>query len=91
MTLDTKILKSLQICFPDADIDLINESYKHAGHMGDNGTGETHYCVEIVSNVFDGKTRLASQRLVMNALKELMGEGGIHALSIKIKKHKKII
>ena len=85
MKIDDKILENLKHNFPNANIELINESYKHAGHSGDNGTGQTHYKVEVSSNVFEGLSRLASQKMVMTALKPLMGDGGIHALSLKTK------
>lgn len=59
-----------------------NESAHHAGHMGDDGTGETHFRVEIVSHAFDGLSRVARQRLVNRALADLLAER-IHALAIK--------
>ena len=85
MKIDDKILENLKRNFPHANIELINESYKHAGHAGDNGTGQTHYKVEVISDVFEGLSRLASQKMVMTVLKPLMGDGGIHALSLKTK------
>ena len=85
MKIDDKILNSLTDNFSNADIEVINESYKHSGHAGDNGTGQTHYKVKVVSEIFEGKTRLEAQRMVMDILKSLMGDGGIHALSVETK------
>jgi BolA protein len=59
-----------------------NESAMHAGHMGDDGTGETHYRVEIESPAFAGATRVARQRLVNHALADLLATR-IHALAIR--------
>ena len=63
-------------------LDVINESHFHAGHMGDDGTGESHFRVEIESPRFTGLNRVARQRLVNQALAELLSTR-IHALAIK--------
>ncbi len=59
-----------------------NDSAKHHGHSGDDGTGESHFSVEIESAAFAGLSRLARQRLVNQALGDLPGQR-IHALAIK--------
>ena len=61
-----------------------NDSEKHRGHGGYDGSGESHFAVEVVSDRFTGLNRVARQRLVNEALGELMKER-IHALSIKAK------
>ncbi|WP_375401870.1 BolA family protein [uncultured Sphingomonas sp.] len=63
-------------------LDVANESAAHAGHMGDDGTGETHFAVAIESARFAGLNRVARQRLVNRALADLLA-GPIHALSIR--------
>jgi len=59
-----------------------NDSAQHAGHMGDDGTGESHFSVDIESAAFAGLNRVARQRLVNKALADLL-ETRIHALAIK--------
>lgn len=59
-----------------------NESAQHRGHLGDDGTGETHFRVEIESPAFVGQSRVARQRLVNAALADLLA-GRIHALAIR--------
>ncbi|MHA6723832.1 BolA family protein [Sphingomonas sp. RS2018] len=59
-----------------------NDSHQHAGHMGDDGTGETHFSVEIESARFAGLNRVACQRLVNHALADLLATR-IHALAIR--------
>lgn len=59
-----------------------NESVQHRGHLGDDGTGETHFRVEIESAAFAGQSRVARQRLVNQALADLLA-GSIHALAIR--------
>lgn len=61
---------------------VINTSHQHAGHMGDDGTGETHWVVVVASDRFAGLSRIARQRLVNNALADLLATR-IHALEIR--------
>lgn len=63
-------------------LEVINDSHHHAGHMGDDGTGETHFTVIVESPQFAGLSRVARQRLVNQALGHLL-ETRIHALSIR--------
>lgn len=59
-----------------------NDSEKHRGHAGYDGTGESHFSVAVTSAKFSGLNRVARQRLVNQALGDLMVER-IHALAIK--------
>lgn len=59
-----------------------NDSAQHAGHRGDDGTGETHFSVSIESPAFAGQSRVARQRLINRALADLLATR-IHALAIK--------
>ncbi len=61
-----------------------NDSEKHRGHAGYDGSGESHFSVEVVSAQFAGLNRVARQRLVNQALGDMMKER-IHALAIKAK------
>ncbi|MCR5871146.1 MULTISPECIES: BolA family transcriptional regulator [unclassified Sphingomonas] len=65
-----------------SQLDVINDSAKHRGHMGDDGSGESHFTVVIESDAFAGKSRLDRQRLVNRALGDLMIER-VHAMAIK--------
>lgn len=62
-------------------LEVLNESAQHRGHMGDDGTGETHFRVNVESATFDGLNRVARQRLVNRALADLLATR-IHALAI---------
>lgn len=59
-----------------------NDSAQHAGHMGDDGSGESHFSVVIESPAFAGQSRVARQRLVNEALADLLASR-IHALAIR--------
>jgi BolA protein len=63
-------------------LEVINDSHHHAGHMGDDGTGESHFTVIVESDRFVGLNRVARQRLVNQALADLLSSR-IHALAIR--------
>jgi BolA protein len=63
-------------------LEVINDSRHHAGHMGDDGTGESHFTVIVESERFVGLSRVARQRLVNQALADLLSSR-IHALAIR--------
>ena len=63
-------------------LDVINDSARHHGHAGDDGSGESHFTVVIESPAFAGKSRLERQRMVLRALGDIPGER-VHALAIK--------
>ncbi|MGC1269048.1 MAG: BolA family protein [Croceibacterium sp.] len=63
-------------------LDVINDSARHHGHAGDDGSGESHFTVVIESVAFIGKNRLERQRLVNSALGDIPGKR-VHALAIK--------
>ncbi|WP_010183341.1 BolA family protein [Sphingomonas sp. PAMC 26605] len=63
-------------------LEVSNDSAQHAGHLGDDGTGESHFSVDIVSAAFVGVSRVQRQRLVNSALADLLRDR-IHALAIR--------
>lgn len=63
-------------------LDVINESAQHRGHTGDDGSGESHFRVVVESAAFTGQSRVQRQRLVNQALADLLHEK-IHALAIR--------
>jgi BolA protein len=72
----------LRTALSPAQLAVINDSASHRGHMGDDGTGESHFTVEIVADAFAGQSRVQRQRLVNGAIGDLM-DGTVHALAIK--------
>jgi BolA protein len=63
------------------DVELVDESSKHAGHAGWKPGGGTHWRLSIVSPRFAGRSTVARHRMVYQALGELM-QNPIHALAI---------
>ena len=63
-----------------AHVEVVDESALHAGHAGAR-SGGGHFRAFVVSDHFEGKSRLERQRLVYAALSDEMG-AQIHALSM---------
>ncbi|RKF23115.1 BolA family transcriptional regulator [Altericroceibacterium spongiae] len=80
--LATEIHNLLTNSFAPERLEVINDSAKHSGHMGDDGSGESHFTVVIESAAFAGKNRLQRQRMVNHALGDIPGER-VHALAIR--------
>ncbi len=72
----------LTAAFAPTALAVINDSAKHSGHSGDDGSGASHFTVEIESAAFAGVSRLQRQRLVNAALGDIPG-GRVHALAVK--------
>ena len=72
----------LREAFAPSRLEVINDSAKHHGHAGDDGSGESHFTVTIESECFAGKSRLERQRMVNRALGDIPGER-VHALAIR--------
>jgi BolA family transcriptional regulator, general stress-responsive regulator len=72
----------LQHAFIPTRLAVINDSARHHGHSGDDGSGESHFTVVIESAAFTGKSRIERQRMVNRALGDIPGER-VHALAIK--------
>jgi len=83
MALETEIRTALGTLSPE-HLEVINESHKHAGHAGDDGSGESHWRVVISATSLQDKSRIGRHRAVHDALgKDIMGR--IHALAIEIR------
>ncbi|MCA1199513.1 BolA family transcriptional regulator [Sphingomonas sp. R647] len=78
----TEIAARLTGALAPSKLEVINDSAKHRGHSGDDGSGESHFTVVIESAAFTGKSRLDRQRLVNRALGDLMIER-VHAMAIR--------
>mgnify|MGYP001449830425 CR=1 FL=1 len=78
-----KITKKLENYFNPTLLEVINESELHSGHEGSPNTGNSHFFVKIKSSKFNNLSRVESQRLVYEVLKEEINDG-IHALRMDI-------
>lgn len=82
MKMEETIRKKLTDALQPETLHVINESHLHNGHAGDDGSGESHFRVEISSHNFKENGRIGQQREIFDILKDEMQK--IHALSIKI-------
>ncbi len=81
------IKEKLTIAFNPSHLEVRDESHKHAHHAGakahaaENGSGESHFHVVIISETFKGMSRLAKHRAVLDVLSEEIPK--IHAFSLE--------
>lgn len=62
-------------------VEVIDDSHRHAGHAGAR-SGAGHFRVHVVSPRFAGLSQVEAQRLVYQALADMIGPD-IHALSLR--------
>ena len=84
MPLADWITQTLETSLRPSHLSVMYESEQHRGHGGWREGGETHFRIDIVSEAFIGKSRLARHRLVNDALRGAF-EQGLHALAIAAK------
>ena len=80
--LRTEIERLLTQAFAPTLLEVTNDSARHRGHAGDDGSGESHFSVIIESAAFAGRGRLERQRMVNRALGDIPGER-VHALAVR--------
>ena len=80
MSFDAEIRRRLGALEP-VELELVDESSRHAGHAGAAPGGNTHWRLSIVSPRFAGCSTVMRHRMVYEALGELM-QHPIHALAI---------
>ncbi len=78
----TEMEALLTAAFAPTFLDVVNDSAKHHGHSGDDGSGQSHFTIQIESAAFTGVNRVMRQRMVNKALGDIPGER-VHALAIK--------
>jgi BolA family transcriptional regulator, general stress-responsive regulator len=81
-TVQHTITNKLREAFTPESLDVIDESHLHEGHAGHRPGGETHFRIYIVSDAFEGKSRIERHRLI-NATLAAELAGPVHALAIK--------
>jgi BolA protein len=82
MSMKERIAAKLMHGLRPTRLDIVDESDRHKGHAGWREGGETHYRVQIVSESFAGKSRVARHRMVYDQLGEEFA-AGLHALAVR--------
>jgi BolA protein len=80
MEIAAQMRQRLEIAFAPTVLEVVNESHRHAGHAGDDGSGESHFAVVIRAPALAEMGRVARHRAVHQALGDVVGR--IHALSV---------
>jgi BolA protein len=81
MSIRDAIQEKLARAFAPLRLEVIDESHQHEGHAGHREGGETHFRVHIVSEAFQGKSRIERHRMVNETLTAEL-KGRVHALAI---------
>ena len=68
MSVEDAIREKLAEAFTPAHLQVKNESHLHSGHASSPESGESHFRVTIVSDRFEGASRLDRHRLVNEVL-----------------------
>jgi BolA protein len=81
MSVEAEMRRLLMVALEPTRLDIVNESHLHAGHRSSPGTGESHFRMLIVSERFNGLSRVQRHRLVNETLGNIVG-GKVHALAL---------
>jgi len=84
MTTQQNITNKLREAFFPESLEVQDESHLHEGHAGHRPGGETHFRVYIVSQAFEGKSRIERHRMINATLSSELA-GSVHALAIHAK------
>ncbi len=78
-----EIRERLERSFAPQLLEVVNESHRHRGHSGDDGSGESHFHVTIRADGLAGLSRVARHRAIHAALgPDLIAR--IHALGLSV-------
>jgi BolA family transcriptional regulator, general stress-responsive regulator len=80
MRVEQELRERLVAAFHPTALDIRNDSGRHAGHAGDDGSGESHFHVVIRAPSLAPMNRVARHRAVHTAIGDLTTR--IHALGI---------
>lgn len=82
MSMKDEIDQRLRAAFSPSRLEIVNDSGRHAGHSGDDGTGESHFNILIRADGLASLSRVARHRAVYAALGDLTSR--IHAIALDI-------
>jgi BolA protein len=80
MNMQENIRNKISQAFKPKNLEVIDESHKHAGHSGWRESGETHFKVVLSAEAFAGMSRIERGRAVFNAID--YKEMGVHAIEL---------
>jgi BolA protein len=83
MGVKEEIEDRLTAAFHPTVLDVVNESHRHAGHAGDDGSGESHFHITIRAAALHDMNRLARHRAVQKALGDLNSR--VHSIGLDLR------
>lgn len=83
MSKEAEIRTAIMAAFDVQELEIKNESALHAGHSGDDGTGESHFAMRLRAPELAPLSRVARHRAVHKAMgPDLVAS--IHALALDL-------
>ncbi len=89
---ERQLRQKIETTFAPQECSIANDSPAHRGHAGAEEAvhkGESHFSIRIVSQNFEGLSRLERNRAVHRCLAEEMK--GIHALVLELKTAQEVL
>lgn len=82
MKVEEEMETRLTRAFQPSELTIMNESHRHAGHSGDDGSGASHFAVRIRAASLAAMGRVARHRAVHAALGDLNQR--VHAIALDV-------
>ena len=82
MGVKDEIEARLTAAFAHERLEVTNESHRHAGHAGDDGSGESHFHILIRAEALAAMPRVGRHRAVQQALGDLNQR--VHAIGLDV-------
>lgn len=80
MGIEAEMRARLEAAFAPSRLEIVNESHRHAGHAGDDGSGESHFAVTIRAATLAPLSRVERHRALHRALDDITKR--VHALAL---------
>jgi len=82
--LEKEIRSVIETEFPGDSYALVDESAAHYGHAGAMEHGGKHFALKLVSERFDGLSRVKRHQLIYRVLDARFSDKSIHALKLTL-------
>jgi BolA protein len=82
MNVKDHMIAKLEAALAPTQLEIEDESHRHAGHSGAREGGQTHYRIKVASARFAGKGRIERHRMVYALLADEIAQG-VHALALE--------
>jgi BolA protein len=80
MSIEAQFIARLTAAFSPTALRVTNDSHQHAGHTGDDGSGDSHFSIHIRADALAPLSRVARHRAINAALGDLTSR--VHAIAM---------